>query len=60
MPRKWTNSEGINIDTERRDNRNLEALKKQVILNYGKPKQYTKNDRQYPMKKQNRNHNKTK
>lgn len=60
MPRKWINSEGVNIDTERRDARNLETLKKQVIKNYGKQKDHGKTERQYPMKKQNRNYNKQK
>jgi hypothetical protein len=56
MPRKWINSEGINVDTERKQTKDLENLRKQVITNYNKPKD--NKAKQYPMKNKNRNYNK--
>lgn len=46
MGRKWTNSKGINTDSDKREYFGLEKLRKEVIENYKKKtKHYPKNKR---------------
>jgi len=48
IPRKWTNSKGINVDSEKSANFAMNRLRKEVGLFVYKPK---KNNKKYNSKK---------